>query len=285
MSKKRPRHQRDRRMGMLIAIPVVIALLVLLNLMTAKAGQLQPASPTDPGVMYVDLQLDDWQNDLLASLTPAAGNPKNGKGITLERSEEINIIIEPQDNNGALTETNDQMPPPATNDPVPLEKWSPTNDEATQLDHIREEVAQDKKELNQRATKVRENNIRMEVDSAAKDFKNNSDGGVEGAIRLLNVEGFAPAKVKPILDKYGITFERRHTKPTAGRGFLNSAATDRGTFRDVSTEGYYEVLVLSGRAVAYMATLETEALGRRNYDPATTRIRKITFGVIDNGQE
>ncbi|MCC6547406.1 hypothetical protein IT570_09585 [Candidatus Sumerlaeota bacterium] len=280
---------KDRRAGMLIAFPLVLAMLIPLNFMVAGTGQAQRnPSPPQSQVMYVDLQLDDWQKGSAASAYQPNPDPKNSKGIILERSEVINIVTSPESQGGQLMETidadNDRMPPPVNNDKVALEDWSPTNDEAAQLDQIRSEVAQNKKELSQRATKVRESNIRMEVDSAMKDFKLNSDGGVEGAIRLLNVDGLAPAKIQPVLDKYGISFERRHTKPTSGRGFLNSAATSRGTFRDVSTEGYYDVMVLSGRAVHFMATLETEALMNRNYDPATTRIRKITFGIINNGQ-
>lgn len=282
-TRKSARSNRGRT-GVLIALPATVALLVAMGFMSAKANQIQPAAPASPPVMYVDLQLDEWQDQLLADA--ANHDPKTSKAHTLERGEEITVIISSSSDAHTLTETvegtNDKMPPPA--EPTTLRNWAPTNEEAEQLDQIRNEVAEDRKELNQRATKVREANVRMDVDSAWKDFQLNSDGGLEGAIRLLNVDKFAPEKVQPILDKYGITFERRHTKPSAGRGFLNAASTDRGTFRDVSTEGYYEVLVLSGRAVAYMATLETEALNRRNYDPATTRIRKITFGIVDNGR-
>lgn len=168
--------------------------------------------------------------------------------------------------------------------PARIEDWVPNTDQAAELQVIRNQVAQKAEALEQAAKDIRSNLIRNEVQSAARDFILSSDGGMEGAIRLLNIEGFSNDIIQPILERYAITRETRFTQPTGGRGFLNAAVTESGTYRNVDKPGYYEVMVLSPKALNMMTTREIDALNAKGYDPKTSRVRKVVFGIVMNSR-
>lgn len=158
--------------------------------------------------------------------------------------------------------------------------WAPSEQDTADLQALEREVARDLAALDQRRKDLNKSILRQEVESAAADFHLTSDGGSAGAIRLLDTSGLPDDIVRPVLEKYGMTFERRYTRPVHGRNFLNAATTNRGTFSNVSAEGYYDVLALSARALAVMSAREHQALRDRGYDPRTTRVVKITFGIV-----
>jgi hypothetical protein len=278
---------RERHLGMLVAVPSVTALLILFNFIYVKIEEELPPEFADTlfsDTMFVDMEMppvppDPDPNKL--ALPPILTEVAATRAGSQEKGDQLVDPVKGETDATADVLFEEATPP---SEPVPINEWVPTAREAVELQSIKEKVSDETRSLAERASKLRENIVRMEVVSAAKDFELNSDGGLEGAIRLLSIDGHDPATIKPLLEKYGISYERRYTKPVGGRGYLNAAATEKGTFRNVDKEGYYDVLVLSTRAVAYMASLETNALSARNYDPATTRIRKIVFGVVDNGR-
>jgi hypothetical protein len=167
-------------------------------------------------------------------------------------------------------------------DPVKLQDWIPNTTDAAELAALSQEAAELGKKLNERRSELQQSITRQQVSSAAKDFELNSDGGVQGAVRLLDVEGFPLEDVIPVLKRYGITYERRNTSPSSGRSFLNAARTADGTFTNAEAKpgAVYEVMVLSAKAVSMMATREVEALIRDGFDPVRSRVRKIVFGIV-----
>jgi hypothetical protein len=176
---------------------------------------------------------------------------------------------------------------PSTDDPTPpsFNDWVPNTEQASELASMTREIAAESRSLQQRQHEMRESIIRMEVTSAAKDFIANSDGGAQGAIRLLNLEGFTTEQVMPVLKRYGFTYERRHITPSAGRSFLNAAVTEKGVYTNQPAEGVYDVLVHSAKSISIMSSREVEALSRAGYDPQRSRVMKVVFGIVrrENG--
>lgn len=262
----------ERHLGMLVAVPLAAALLIVLKFIYVQIAPDLPKEFADtlyPEAIALDMEMP------VAPPTPPDPDPMKlalppiltGVAATRVGSQEKgDQIVDPVkgDSESAANTLFDEGSTETDSAPVAMNDWVPNTEQAAELQSIKGTVASETRSLAERANKLRENIVRMEVVSAAKDFELNSDGGLEGAIRLLSIDGHDPVTIKPLLDKYGISYERRYTKPVGGRGYLNAAATEKGTFRNVDKEGYYDVLVLSTRAVAYMASLETNALSARN---------------------
>lgn len=268
----------EHRAGLSIAIPLVTLALFLLSIfqlpekaeppipMKILVERTPPPEPVPEPVEIPQPEPEPQINEVAATRVESQED-----GETIEDPVEGDIFPA---NEMVIEEPQTQQPP------TTLADWVPTTEEAVELRALRELANEQRERLEAQAKELREDIIRAEVKSAAKDFELNSDGGLDGAIRTLDVEGFPEHVVIPVLKRYGITYERRYTSPAGGRNFLNAAVTEQGTFRNVQKEGYYDVLVLSNKAVAFMTTKEIEALQERGYDPRTTRVRKIVFGIV-----
>lgn len=268
----------ERHAGLLIAVPLVAAILILLNFVYIEIKRDESAA--FPTTLLVDLEIQQPE-PVLEPPSPVPPILSQVAATRVGSQETGEMIVDPvpgEKDSAAQMMFEAAVPPPAPS----IVDWIPNTKQATEIQTIRDKVIDQSQTLEERQKNIKENIIRMEVVSAAKDFELNSDGGTEGAIRLLKLDNYEPEQIRPLLDRYGISFERRYTKPVAGRGYLNAASTEAGTFRNVEKEGFYDVLVLSTRAVGYLATLETSALGERGYNPASTRVRKIIFGVVMN---
>lgn len=202
-----------------------------------------------------------------------------------EQGDQIVDPVPGEPADGSATGEEDGMDPeqPGSDEeegPVSLQDWVPTTDQAAELQAIGSEVAGHGRTLQTRRQKLRESIIRAEVVSAAKDFELSSDGGMEGAIRTLNIDGFPQEIVDEVFQRYDIIYERRHIKASPGRNFLNAATTGSGTYRNVAKEGFFNVMTLSPKAMSFMVKLEVEALQARGFEPRNTRVRKIIFGIV-----
>lgn len=123
-------------------------------------------------------------------------------------------------------------------------------------------------------------NRRM-VESAGRKFLLNSDGGRAGIIRTIDVSSFPEDLVKRVLARYGISIEFRNVELDGEtRSFLNSATTEAGTFTSVQREGYYEVFVMSAKALSMLSSMQLRALQDRGHDPMRTRVTKIVYGIV-----
>ena len=163
---------------------------------------------------------------------------------------------------------------------VSLSDWVPNTTEAAELAAMSKSATGESRALREKHLQLKETITREEVKSAAKDFIANSDGATEGAIRLLNFEGFSTDELMPVLQRYGFTYERRYIKPSEGRSFLNAAITNDGIYTNTPSEGVYDVLVHSAKSISIMTTREIEALAKRGYDPQRSRVLKVVFGIV-----
>lgn len=171
-------------------------------------------------------------------------------------------------------------------DPQTIATWMPSSDsDRAQIAAIQSQITDYGDRLKRTTTDMRAELNRLRVESAGREFIINSDGGREGAIRLLDVEGFDMAHIMPLLERYGISVEYRHVRPGQAPMYLNAANMQGGTFTSVSREGFYEVFVLSAKSVSMLASKELTAIQNRGYDPARTRVLRITFGVVKNSSD
>lgn len=279
----------ERHAGLSIALPVVLlSMAALASIRLAPRPQIP-----EPVPMRVTIEQVPEQELVLEPEPPVEIEPEPEPEVIDEapmvNPEPLEVIATRPN----ATETGDvirdvfmeQQPEdssPDLQDPseATFTNWIPTSQDQADLQAIERELAREIAMLEQRHKDLQKSLIRNEVESAARDFELASDGGAAGAIRLLDTTSFPDHIVRPILQRYGMTFERRYTRPVHGRNFLNAARTDAGTFSNVAAEGVYDVLALSPKALTIMSARETQALRDRGYDPRTTRIVEITFGII-----
>ncbi len=270
----------ERQLGFCVAVPLVALALFVLSIVNVRIHVEPPPEPLK--VLYEIAEETPPEPEAPpAPAQPIPPPPPMELAATRTNSDESGVeILDP-----VVGEDSPAAPNPlaelAVQQPIAIQDWIPTTTDVAELESIRDEAQRDRMQLERTAGDIREFIIRNEVLSAAKDFELNSDGGTQGAIRLLNLEGGFPEEiVKRVLNRYGVKFDHRYTKPAAGRNFLNAAQTTGGNFTNVEKEGYFDVLVLSQKALAMMTTREIEAMQRRGYDPVNTRVRKIVFGIV-----
>jgi len=168
-----------------------------------------------------------------------------------------------------------------SNSQATLESWTPTPEQAVALSDINLALQAAARENDSRRMEVSKGIQEREMNLAGREFILNSDGGLKGVIRTLDVSGFDEAEVQRVLaQQYGITIETKRVKPQAGRNFLNAAKTADGLFTTAAEEGVYDVFLLSGKARSIMASMEVTEMQNQGYDPSVTRIREIEFGMI-----
>ncbi len=278
----------ERRAGLSLAIPIVLFFLFVLNVFTLPVPreekplpmkilvEREPPEPEPPRMFEPEPEPETEEEPVIPEFEVAA--------TRVDSTEEGEEIVDPEEGEPEPTQQEELViEDPVTQPPMAtLRSWVPTTDESAELQQLEEVAEQQQEKLDTKTNELREYIVRREVQSAAKDFELNSDGGLHGAIRTLDVEGFPPETVTKVLDRYGIAYERRFTKPAGGRNYLNAAVTEKGTFRNVNKPGFYDVLVLSNKAVHMMTTKEIDALNERGYDPRTARVRKIVFGIVIN---
>jgi len=283
---RRKRRLRDRYTGLGISVPLCASVFLLMAMIHVSARTLEPAG------MEILLRLTD-------EAPPA--EPRKIEETEKTTAQEQQDAPETEEVPQPGEEVPEQPLPPEPAEelsdadlgneeskPVTFNDWIPNSKEAADLQAIRGGVDDHGRKLDQKRQTLKENIVRAQVSSAARDFKYNTDGGMFGAIRTFAFEGFETDDVRPVLERYGFTFERKHVKPQAGRNILNAAITSEGiyTTRPDYEEGMYEVLSLSAKATAFLATREVDALQARGFDPKNSRVRKIIFGIVkrENGE-
>lgn len=177
------------------------------------------------------------------------------------------------------TNTEPELPPS-------LEEWKPDNAiKERQLNELMNRVSEGEKNLQQKRDSIRAELNRREVETTGREFLFNSDGGREGMIRLLDVEGFPQEVVRRVYARYGIDVEYRYLRPedlNTKRTYFNKVITNDESFTTKREEGYYEVFQLSSKAISLLAGLEREAITSQQRDPRNTRVRSVTFGIVLN---
>lgn len=266
-----------------MAVPAVSLALVMLHLIHVPKEE--DPEPIPAKVLMV------FEEDLVPPPPPPPPQPEADpvplppdvaatRRDSREDGEEILVPVTEDRVPAAVVEQLLPMDPVPPSQPVAIEDWIPSTEEAAELRAIRDRIQLQTSHLEASAHDLKAFLIREEVKSAAKNFHFDSDGGMSGAIRTLRTEGFPPEIERQVLDRFGITYDHRYTKPNAGRSFLNAAETDSGRFTNTSGEGYYDVFVLSPKALNLMTRLELQALFDRGFDPVRSRVRSIVFGIV-----
>jgi hypothetical protein len=170
-----------------------------------------------------------------------------------------------------------------------VRNWQPRDEaEKAKLEEILLQVANHSDRLNVRETNLKAEVQRVQIETIGREFLVNSDGGRAGLIRTIDVDDFPEHIVRPVLNRFGISVENKYVNPAnnpSGR-YLNAVTTREGVYTTQTSPGYYETFVVSAKAMALLAAIETKALMDRGFDPKFTRIRKITFGIVmDAGNE
>ncbi len=177
----------------------------------------------------------------------------------------------------------------ATEDPVEevdptMEEWAPDHAlKQVQLGKLMERAEAAESRLRNQRDALRGELNRREVETTGREFLFNSDGGREGVVRLLDVEGFPEHVLKSVYARYGIDVEFRYLKPedlNTKRTYFNAVITEQESFTAKREAGYYEVFQLSNKAISLLASMEREAITRQNKDPKNVRVRSVTFGIM-----
>ncbi|MCB2155552.1 hypothetical protein KQI84_11755 [bacterium] len=265
----RPSHPDDwveRHAGLVIALAVGIGAWVLLATTPLTISIPEPEIP-------MKIVLKPAVPEPEPEIAPEELQPAEVAATTVTPVEEAPLEVAMLMEDTPLEEVDDS--------PRSLVDWAPrTEAERQAFQSMVSKVADARDRLEKRQTDLEGQVDRIAIEAAGREFLLNSDGGREGIIRTLDTSGFPDDIVIPLFARYGITVEYRNVRPQGNRKFLNSATTSEGTFTNVEREGYYEVFVMSTKAVSMMASMETTALMERGYDPIHSRIRKVVFGII-----
>jgi len=205
--------------------------------------------------------------------------PPEETPVPLEVPEPVETAP-PEGEAGAGGNAEEASPPSDAGTSGGIAGWEPDVEGSADLSALSFYAASQQRALEQRRAELKRGIAAEEHKTATRDFKTRTQGNAEGVIRLLDVEGYTEDVVGPIFDRYGIERQRSYTRPKQGKGFLNAAVTNQGTFKGVQQEGLYDIMILSSKAISAMAMKEITAMERRKLDRSTTRVVKVTFGVV-----
>lgn len=124
----------------------------------------------------------------------------------------------------------------------------------------------------------------LDAQDSARRMLFSSEGVDRGAVRKVILTGAPPAAVDKIMERYGIVIKVANLNGNEKRpGFINFAATPEGQFASLSPKGRFTVFSYGPAAMARMAQLEDKALREGGYDPSTSRVVSVVFGVVKAG--
>ncbi len=272
----------EKYVGYIVALYVVTIVFVLLSQFVIV---IKPKEKPRPFTIMVEpapeLPAPEPPEETIELESPEPP-PINEVAATRENStEEGEMLVNPVE--GERTQADELLfeeqtqPAPAT-----IQSWIPNIQEQAEINALREHESLVSQSLEQRQNAIAEKLVRMEVVSSARDFTIDTDGGIAGAIRLFDIEGFPDHVVRMVMERYDIIYERRYVKPSPGRNYLNAASTNDGTYTNRQEEGFYNVLVFPSKTLSQLAVKETSALMDQGFDPRGTRVRKIVFGIVKN---
>lgn len=178
---------------------------------------------------------------------------------------------------------------PVEEEPFTIETWKP-DDAAKEgkLNQLLGRAGKQEQQVQVQRNGVRAELNRREVETTGREFMFNSDGGREGIIRMLDVDGFPEEVVKKVYARYGIEVDYKYLRTEdldTKRTYFNAVITDKENFTTKRESGYYEVFQLSSKAISLLAQLEREAVTAKQKDQRNTRVRSITFGIVLNSRD
>jgi hypothetical protein len=106
-------------------------------------------------------------------------------------------------------------------------------------------------------------------------------GARTNVIRTLNLGNVDPALGQKVMDRYSIHITHRYVESINSLNYLSSVATGNAVFHPTNKPGDYEVFEISPDAHRRMVWLEQNYLVTHGYDPASTKLDRVDFGIVE----
>ncbi|MEQ8821481.1 MAG: hypothetical protein RLY93_14680 [Sumerlaeia bacterium] len=267
----RPEHWAERHAGTILAACAGMLALVFSLTHTIESKQAARAEPPSLRMVLDTSPLQPPAPQFVAETAATAVDPTD-RPIQEPQPEAVSEMVE-------LLE--ESRPSPAS-----IADWRPRSQaDYAAVRALSSRMEQQKSQMRQELESLEVQAHRLRVETAGRAFKLASDGAAQGVIRTLNLDSVGEEAALSVMQRYDIRMTTRYvsgTNPQMKSGFLNAATTSGGTFTDQLTEGVADVFILSTLAISRMASLETQALMERDFDPRRSRIRRVEFGVVVN---
>lgn len=139
----------------------------------------------------------------------------------------------------------------------------------------------EQRSINRRRSRIKERLRNAELRVAAAPHFPDYKGARVGPVRILDLtKDVDPHVAKQVMNRYNIRVYKAFVDET-GPSFLSSAATGGTVYRQSNKAGYFEVMEISPKANTRMMWLEQQWLVSHGYEPRTTRIDTVEFGIVE----
>jgi len=113
----------------------------------------------------------------------------------------------------------------------------------------------------------------------------NSAGAEKGTVRILDVKNVSEKISEQVLRKYQIRITQKYIDGSGEVQFLNQASVREKTFVSQKKSGYFEVFEIPPTAMRKLTLLEQEEIQKRGLDSGNTRVTRIVFGIVKQGED
>jgi hypothetical protein len=164
-------------------------------------------------------------------------------------------------------------------DTVREEKVARTTLDQDLLEKFRADLEQDEREHRLRKSKIMVEVAEEAAKSPGLERPFASDGLAKGIVRRIDIASYPHDVQQRFMRRYGIVVRQKFVPAGKRQSFVNAVSTERGTYENRGSSGYYEVMTLSKQVLRRMAELEQEELLKRNLIPERSQLREIVFGL------
>ncbi|MBN1867052.1 hypothetical protein JW916_07135 [Candidatus Sumerlaeota bacterium] len=234
----------------------------------------EPTPPPEPPEqpVFTPARATDSDPEPTAIPTPPNSEPR-------ETAREPEETVAP----ARQTDVTEQDPPREESDPL-----DPIAETANQEERIKEillaynehasrnraERHEDMKDIDKRLEKA---SIATAASRSFRDYQ----GARVGAVRTFSDSGVDPEIAKRVKNRYDIHITTRYLDKPGGLSYLSSAASGGSVYHPADKPGYYEVFEISEKAFRQMVVLENEWLVSHGYDPGSTFVDTVEFGIVE----
>jgi hypothetical protein len=154
------------------------------------------------------------------------------------------------------------------------------------LESAREAMLEREARLAQKVAAAAMETAYRRLESKGRELNLKNDGAKNGISRRLELRGVPEGLLERVLFKNGMEILHAHLDANfRSNSPIGSAVTDEGVYAaaPVTREGIYEVVNISPRALAKIASLEEEYIRAQRLDPNKTQLVSVTYGVANLG--
>jgi hypothetical protein len=164
-------------------------------------------------------------------------------------------------------------------DTVREEKVARTTLDQDLLEEFRAELERDEQEHQMRKSKIMVEVAEEAAKAPGLERPFASEGLAKGVVRRIDIASYPHEVQERFMRRYGITVRRKFVPAGARQSYVNAVSTERGTYENRGSSGYYEVMTLSKDVLRRMAELEQEELLKRKLALDRSQVREIVFGL------